>query len=937
MRLSRVLYLAFWCLAGWSTVLAAEAGDPRGELSGAMDLCGDWTFTYTVACEQVPPAAAFTVAMPVPGCWDDQFGQAKAKATWPEARFNPNFRPIRFPAEDKPPDTSLPFLLGTGWYRRQLEVPAAWQGRQITLEVGRVVMEARVYVNGREVHHHLGHSTSWEVSLGPHLAFSQSNELVIAVDNTRTDRLGSVIRGWQGRSGGIFGPVAIRLAGPARIADLYLFHEKDRLQWRAECEGDLPRAAQIHWSVVDPTTGQVQGSGMQTAAGEQVRWTTGTLGLKSWSDRQPNLYQVETRLIAGKDCLDVRRQPFGLRRLSTAGTGLRLNGQPIFLRGACECGYFPLTCTLPIDIASYREHLSRLKEIGFNWLRCHTWVPMEQYLQAADELGMMVQVEPPVGYTMPEWRDILRACRRHPSVVIYCCGNEECLDEEKIEYLRQCAAEQRAMVPDALFNPQEALRGVEYGWPDTDRAGKAGIVPQPFPHNAARLARLKEFSDVFGQYTWGWVSYTSLRGEPQKIDQCLTAYERPCLTHELGICGCYLDLNLEQRYRKLRIGPDLYASARQELQKAGLLARSDVYYRNSAAWQRLMLKDAMETVRGCRLLAGYDCLGASDNHWHRSGYGCGLLNEFDELKPGRSIDDLRAFNGESVLLVSRQRERNLMAGQPLERELSVSWFGDGPLRGAMLRWTLKAADGAVLAGGEQPVAEVEAGNVRQIASITAATPKLAAATKATLLVELVAEGTRLWNAWDYWLFPDCGTEVPQNVSVVTALDAATIQSLVDGGRIVLLGSKPLPARATSFQMGLAGRPQGNLATAITRHPLTERFPQDGYCDWQFREMLDGGTAVQLDLVPEAFDPILEIVSSYKQLRRQAAVFEWRIGAGRLLVCSLSLPEVDPAAAFFPIIPRFGWVFPKVKRDNTFWRSRRVAFYMVGQAERRLGA
>ena len=86
-------------------------------------------------------------------------------------------------------------------------------------------------------------------------------------------------------------------------------------------------------------------------------------------------------------------------------------------------------------------------------------------MQAADELGMMFQVEPPLGYAMPEWRNILRTCRKHPSVVIYCCGNEEALDEKKIEYLGQCAAELRSTAPDALFNPQKsASRGGIRQW-----------------------------------------------------------------------------------------------------------------------------------------------------------------------------------------------------------------------------------------------------------------------------------------------------------------------------------------------------------------------------------------------------------------------------------------------------------------------------------------
>jgi hypothetical protein len=897
----------------WSGMSGAHT--LAGEPVMVVDLSGDWAFAYTPAAavsrppdenavhagqwalaytpEQAkspPPKAAFIARMPVPGCWDDRFGQRQARALWPAARFNPARAPV-FPSDDNPPDGSLPFLVGIGWYRRTIDVPAEWNNRQITLDVGRVVMEASVYVNGRPVHHHLGHSTGFEVSLTGKLDAGRPNELVVAVDNARTDRIGCVVRGWQGRSGGIFGPVRLRVAGKARIAGLYVYPDAEQLRWRAELEGPLPPGCSLSWTIADPRTGRRLSGDRRPVAGPTTRWTSASTGLEPWSDRRPRLYQLEVGLWSGTTCLDVCRQPFGLRRLAAAGTGLRLNGSPLFLRGICDCAYFPLSCTPPTDAAWYRGHLRHVRQIGFNWLRCHTWVPLEPYLQAADELGMLIQVEPPLGYGLSEWRDIVRACRKHPSVVIYCCGNEEQLDRRKIDYLRQCAAELRTLAPDALFNPQEALRGVEYG----DLGGP--VERQPFPHNPARLARLKEFSDVFGQYTHGRLSYASLAGEPAAIDRFLAIYQRPCLSHELGICGSYLDLALEQRYQGTRIGPGLFRAAREALGRAGVLDRASVYYRNSAAWQRLILKDAMETARQCRLLAGYDCLGANDNHWHRTGYGCGVLNEFDELKPGRSVADILSYNGESVLLVSQQRQRNLRAGESLRRELSLSWFGEGTLRAAGLRWSLRTADGALLAGRREPVGPIPAGTVATIASIAAVLPRLDRPLKATLEVELTAPRTRLANRWDYWVFPPVAPTAAPGVVVVGALDAHGLETLAAGRRVVLLGSRPFPVRPLSFQIAVAGRPMLNLATVIAKHPLTDRFPHDGYCDWQFSPMLAGAAAVELDRLPAAFDPILEVVSSYKQIRRQAALFEWRVGAGRLLVCTLNLPETDPAACY----------------------------------------
>jgi beta-galactosidase len=306
----------------------------------------------------------------------------------------------------------------------------------------------------------------------------------------------------------------------------------------------------------------------------------------------------------------------------------------------------------------------------------------------------------------------------------------------------------------------------------------------------------------------------------------------------------------------------------------------------------------METARTCRLVAGYDCIGAADLQWPYAGYECGLMNEFDELKPGRTAEDIRCYNGDSVLIISQQRQRVLAAGQPLQRNVLLSWFGNGTLRNAPVRWSLKATDNTALAKGEQIAPEVEAGTVAQVAAINAALPKLDRPMKATLDVELECPGERIHNQWDYWLFPPSEAQTPQNVRVVTELDAATIDALAAGQRVVLLGTKPFFTRSTTFRSMSPGRAEGNLATVVARHPLTDRIPNEGFCDWQFYRMLSDAASIQFDDMPEAFDPIVEVVCSYKQIHRQAAVFEWRVGSGRLLVCSLSLNDWDPAGAYF---------------------------------------
>jgi len=132
------------------------------------------------------------------------------------------------------------------------------------------------------------------------------------------------------------------------------------------------------------------------------------------------------------------------------------------------------------------------------------------------------------------------------------------------------------------------------------------------------------------------------------------------------------------------------------------------------------------------------------------------------------------------------------------------------------------------------------------------------------------------------------------LQVISQWSNETLDFLGSGGRVLLLGPGPFASAPTTFQIAPAGRVVGNLATVIAEHPLFCEFPHDGFCDWQFYCLLNDGSAVLFQDERVPFDPILEVASSYKLLRKQGAIFELRVGAGALLVCSLNIGPDDPA-------------------------------------------
>ncbi len=873
-------------------------------------LSGDWEFTYIAPEEknengvipEPPETIDYDTTMPIPGYWDDNQENLQCRKFRERAKFNPDYKQVEFPLKKSHPNTSLPFLIGTGFYRKQVKLSCDDENSRIVLRIGAIISEAWIWLNGKMLKHQTIRNLPFSVELDPYWRHGETNEIIIAISNLKQDVTGCDIRGYAGFSAGIRGPLELKISRGCRIHDLYVRTGtmKKSLQWKVTVSGTRSCVnLQLHYKIIDPVDNSAILSGSRPVNRELLEWETGVEGLELWSDRNPKLYQLQCEIRKDDARLDSLTQSFGLRRISCCGTSLLLDGSPLYLRGECEHGYFPLTCNPPDDPEFYRNICRKLKELGYNWIRFHTWVPNPEYLQAADETGLFIQIEAPRNIDAGYWREILRYCRSHPSVILYCTGNEEFIDEAHIELLESRAKQLRKIVPDGLFNPLSALRGVEYG--TKEQLGESAVT-EPYPHHPDRLEKLKEFADVFSTYSWAMLSYTASTrdGDWREIDRRLKAYGHPCMSHEIGITTTYLDLDLEERYKGTRIGTDLYRAVREYLEKNGLRQYAPLYYRNSCAWARILYKYNLETARLCRFLAGYDHLGAYDHHWHRYGYPCGVMNEFYELKPGESSANFRRSNNESVLLLDLGHDRNFISGDKVSIDLHVSWFNRRSIESAVAEWRLSSLEGEIIRQGGIQVNNLESGQIRLLGKVEFDAPEVKDGIQLKLVVSLKNSVREIDNEWDLWVFPRRRKSIKNTNSLlmVSELTGPLINELCKGRTILLLGHKPFQALPTEFHSCSAGRVQGNMATVIRNHPVTRRFPDQGYCDWQFYRMLEGGAAVVLNEFPVAVEPVVEVVSSFKLIKKQAALFECRVGKGHLIVCTLNLLSEDPAGVYF---------------------------------------
>jgi beta-galactosidase len=130
-----------------------------------------------------------------------------------------------------------------------------------------------------------------------------------------------------------------------------------------------------------------------------------------WSGDAPNLYTAETTVTDGDQALDEERTTFGIRTLQQRG--LRINGQPVDLRGACIHHDNGLLGAAAITRAD-ELRIELLKAAGFNAVRSAHNPLSKATLDACDRVGMLVMDETfdmwterksPFDYALafPEW------------------------------------------------------------------------------------------------------------------------------------------------------------------------------------------------------------------------------------------------------------------------------------------------------------------------------------------------------------------------------------------------------------------------------------------------------------------------------------------------------------------------------------------------------
>ncbi|GAB4580157.1 MAG: hypothetical protein Fur0022_28960 [Anaerolineales bacterium] len=843
--------------------------------------------------------------------------------------LNPStdWHPVQIPSAWE--ETGLPKdFSGPVWFRTTLPLPEIHPDRRYWLRFFAVSYHCQVDANGHPVGEHTGAWDTFSLEITDAVIASPEPrggaEILIRITKPasltagpdsppspgdhplRETLAGFLPYVWGHAFGGIWQPVELYTTGLAYIQEAFI---RGDAEGQLHLEATLSHASRLHLQILDP-------------AGRLIFSTTFPPALKidhsqfkidhdhilTWSPATPARYTARLTLENG----DEKTLSFGFRTLSTEGSTILLNHQPIYPRFILSWGWYPdRMCPNP-GPERVRADFIRLKAMGYNGVKLCLWFPPQYVFDLADEIGLFLWVEFPIWLpqvttffrtqTPLELERLTRLARQHPSVLFYTLGCELGPDIDRA-FLETLYQHLKTLIGDS-FLAGNSGSGEAYGGPLNETADfyDHHFYAEPYflsnlldtfsPHwRTPKPWLMGEFNDFDTLRNWPQLlepdespapSFWWLKDTPQGARWAMEVYEQ------------------ETRLKTLGLWKQTPTLSQLSLQKALL-------YR----------KLTLETIRARPTLSGYVITGEADTPISTAGMWD------DRGHPKFAPEDFRQFNQDTMLLLGFRRWRAWVAGgdRPKYVDRFCCWAGDA-LRIALVvshfgkmhkvgsyRWEIAFEGESPFARGEGRIeGAVTPGQVREIAMVELVAPEVETPRKAILRAALsVGEPeNESKNEWPIWIFPRdvwegispfvlddpagrladlkerktalCGGDWKKcRVGVFTRWTPQAADFVQKGGRAVVLQAgepEPLPVVPRPFwreciQIGLP-------------HPAWGRFPFA--FGTQFYAL---GTDHVLGTTPYSGAPLFQRLDTRQMILENYAV-ELEIGRGRAIVTTLRL-------------------------------------------------
>lgn len=301
---------------------------------------------------------------------------------------------------------------GVAYYRKAFRVPKGWDGKVVHLRFGAVNYIAEVFLNDEPVGMHEGGFTPFDLNVTTFIKPGQKNVLTLRVEgplmlsDKTVDGIGAAeTPQWRGGlSAGIWQSVKMEATGAAFVQDVHLIPDwsTGEVTFKVTMEQTAAISVPIKVRVKITKSGEANPEKvwvkvMDVPPGvHSVEKKLKVKNFQSWSPDDPFLYEAEISLHENGKKLDTWESRFGFREFTIKDNDFYLNGERIYLRATFFEGLYPNGIAAPDSEEMIRREIELAKEAGFNMIRPWRRPPVPQWLDLADEMGILVVGSPVV-------------------------------------------------------------------------------------------------------------------------------------------------------------------------------------------------------------------------------------------------------------------------------------------------------------------------------------------------------------------------------------------------------------------------------------------------------------------------------------------------------------------------------------------------------------